>query len=130
DDAPRRYFDGVPSPTRPADNAFRVVPLHHVFGSDELSAISPPIAERVPEPYVALGTDDAHARGLDAGRLVEVALGEALVTLPIRVSPTLAPGAIGVPAGLPGLPVAAGRTARIRAVSAPAGDSNDAGERR
>ncbi|HEX6996100.1 MAG TPA: NADH-quinone oxidoreductase subunit NuoG [Gammaproteobacteria bacterium] len=126
DGAARRYFDGVPPPSDRAEDAFRVVPLYHVFGSDELSAASPPIAERVPEPYVAVSADDAHARGLDAGRIVEVALGDALVTLPIRVSPTLAPGVIGVPRGLPGLPVMAGRVARIR--PAAAGDRRDGGD--
>ena len=125
----RRYFDGVPAPTtRPAADVFRVVPLYHVFGSDELSAASPPIAERVPEPYVALGAEDARALRLDVGRTVEVALGESLVTLPIRVSPTLASGVIGVPAGLPGVPVAAGRVARIRPAALP-GEKRDEGDR-
>src|SRR5690606_10469568 len=126
-DAGRRYFERVPRVSQPEDDALRVVPFHHVFGSEELSAASPPIRERVPAPYVALGAEDAEARGVGAGRLVEVALGGTLVTLPVRVSPALAKGVIGVPAGLPGVPVTAARTARVRPAEPGAARDADAG---
>src|SRR5690606_6609761 len=80
-DAGRRYFEAVPAAEPPAGDALRVVVLHDVFGSDALAAASPPLAERVPKPYVALNAEDARARGLDAGRLADVALADELMTL-------------------------------------------------
>ncbi len=41
--------------------------MHEIFGSDELSALSPPIRERMPAPYVVLNPDDAARLGVAAG---------------------------------------------------------------
>src|SRR5690606_9442310 len=77
-DAGRRYFEAVPAAEPPAGDALRVVVLHDVFGSDALAAASPPLAERVPKPYVALNAEDARegarARGSAAGRIDTVDL--------------------------------------------------------
>ena len=37
-----------------------MLPLHHIFGSEELS-LSPGVAELAPRPYVALNPDDAES---------------------------------------------------------------------
>ena len=55
-----------------------MVPLHHLFGSGELSMLTPAIAERAPAPYVALGVADAAALGLRDGDGVDVQLGRRL----------------------------------------------------
>src|SRR5690606_5446428 len=113
-----RYAEPPALPERVPDGALLIVPLHHVFGSDELSALSPPVAERIPEPYVAVSADDARELGRADGGRAEVALGDTRVTLAVRVSPTLAHGTLGWPAGLRGLPVVAARTARLRPAAA------------
>src|SRR5690606_40699523 len=46
--------DSASSADRRSSEPLSIVVLHHVFGSEELSALSAPIAERVPKPYVAL----------------------------------------------------------------------------
>jgi NADH-quinone oxidoreductase subunit G len=109
----------------PRDGELRVVPLHHVHGSEELSALSPATATLVPEPYVALSPDDAGRRGLAAGDTARVvaAAGAAggpgtaggsagsgadrarELRLPVRIVDGLAPRVAGLPAGLPGLPL-------------------------
>lgn len=111
-DAHRSYFPIPPRPER-ADDALRIVPLHDVFGSDELAVSSPAVAERVPGPYAALGPGDAGARGLTDGDTAEIAVDETLVLLPIRIIAGLAAGTLGVPTGLPGLPFVASQTAKV-----------------
>jgi NADH-quinone oxidoreductase subunit G len=82
-----------------------VVPLHHVFGSEELSLVAPAVAERAPRPYLALHPDDASRLALAEGDEVDLALGEGTtLSLTVRLIPGLARGVSGVPAGLPGLP--------------------------
>ncbi|CAI8891400.1 NADH-quinone oxidoreductase subunit NuoG [Methylococcus capsulatus] len=83
-------------------DALRLVPLHHIFGSDETSMHSSAVAERAPHPYVALNPEDAARLGLAEGEEVELAPD---VWLPVKCLPGLAAGIAGVPAGLPDLPV-------------------------
>jgi NADH-quinone oxidoreductase subunit G len=84
-----------------------VAPLYHIFGSEELSARSPGIAERAPRPYVALRPDEAQALGLSDGETVEVALGSVAQRVSVRVEASLPAGVAGLPVGLPGMPFAA-----------------------
>src|SRR5690606_37843321 len=89
------------------------LPISDVFGSDELAALSPPVAERIPEPCVVLGPADADARGIVDGMTAEIELGETSLALPVRVVPGLAAGTLGVPIGLPGMPFIAAETAKV-----------------
>jgi NADH-quinone oxidoreductase subunit G len=87
----------------PADG-LRLVALHHLFGGEELSAESPPIAERAPSPYVGLHPADAAEQALTDGAPADVVLDGETLTLPVRLMPSLARGTAGLPYGLPGLP--------------------------
>ena len=45
-----------------AGGRWLVVPLHHIFGSEELSALAPGSRELAPQPYAGICTrDDANA---------------------------------------------------------------------
>lgn len=100
-DAPGRYAETVPRWFEPRRGEWLVVPLSHIFGSDELSVHTPGIAELAPEPYLALNADDARALGLEAGHVTELTVGGATYPLPVRLSTALPRGVAGVPAGLP-----------------------------
>jgi NADH-quinone oxidoreductase subunit G len=84
-----------------------VTPLYHIFGSEELSALSPGVAERAPQPYLALNPDDAGALRVNEGEDVELILDGAVYRLPVRFHPALPRGVAGLPAGLCELPWAA-----------------------
>jgi NADH-quinone oxidoreductase subunit G len=79
------------------------VPLHHIFGSEELSVLSPGVAELAPHPYLALNPQDAARIGASADEEVELNVGEISLYLPIRLA-DLPTGVVGLPTGLPGLP--------------------------
>ena len=85
----------IPAPFERRDGEFLVVPLHHIFGSEELSAAAPAIASLAPKPYLALNPDDAAGFGPEA----EV-LG---FRFPVKVLPELPRGVAGVPAGIGGI---------------------------
>jgi NADH-quinone oxidoreductase subunit G len=87
------YFGEAPAAFRARQGEWLVLPLYHIFGSEELSCYTPGIAQLAPEPYVALNVEDASAFGGAAelwGRRV-----------PVKVRPELPQGVAGVPAGIP-----------------------------
>ncbi|MEW6348291.1 MAG: NADH-quinone oxidoreductase subunit NuoG [Thermodesulfobacteriota bacterium] len=96
------YFSETPSGLRLQDGELQIVPLCHVFGSEELSALSPAIEELAPKPYVALGSATAERLRLNEGDVATLALGDEEHTLPVRVVPTLPEGVLGLPVGLLG----------------------------
>ncbi|MGH9936936.1 MAG: molybdopterin-dependent oxidoreductase, partial [Blastocatellia bacterium] len=101
------YFNETPAAFRPRDGEWLVTPLYHIFGSEELSVLSPGIAERAPQPYLALNPDTAVARRVSEGEEVELVLDGAVYRLPVRFHPALPRGVAGLPVGLRELPWAA-----------------------
>jgi NADH-quinone oxidoreductase subunit G len=87
------WFTEIPSRFEASPGQWLLVPVPHVFGSEELSRWAPGIAQLVPEPYVAFNREGA----LAFGQQVEC-LGH---RLPVKLAPELPDGIAGVPAGLP-----------------------------
>ena len=96
-----RYFGNVPEAFARRDGAWLVLPFHHIFGSEELSARGPAIAALAAQPYLALGPADAADLGVGAGDYVELRLGRSVYRLPLRLKTELGRGIAGLPAGLP-----------------------------
>ncbi len=78
-----------------------LLPAYHIFGSEELSAQSDPIAERASLPYVTLRADSANSLGVQAGDGLQLWIGEQAVSLEVQVSDDCPSGALLVAAGLP-----------------------------
>ena len=98
------YFREVPAAFVPREGQWLVVPLHHIFGSEEQSALAPGIAELAPAPYLGLNGQDLADLGAAEGDRVTVAVGVTRYRLPLRIVPGLPRGIAGLPVGLPGLP--------------------------
>jgi NADH-quinone oxidoreductase subunit G len=99
-----------------------VVPSYSLFGSEELSVLSPGVAARVPAPYLSLNPDDAGELRLAGESRVVVALTdtEGKWTVALRVSPAIPRGVAALSMGLPGL----------RFAALPAWGTLEAGERK
>jgi len=103
-----------------SSNRWLLVPSHHIFGSEPLSALSAPLAERIPEPYVALNPDDASRLEAGEGESVELQLLPQMErrVLQVKLSAELPAGVAAIPVGLPGLPEGAfWKAARLRTIS-------------
>jgi NADH-quinone oxidoreductase subunit G len=92
-------FREIPARFQPRRGEWLLVPLHHVFGSEELSRHAPAIAQLAPEPRLAMNGEDAAQAGLEAGALVEVSVDGATARLPLSLDGRLPRGVAGVPAG-------------------------------
>jgi NADH-quinone oxidoreductase subunit G len=98
------YFRDVPAGFVPREGQWLVVPLYHIFGSEEQSALAPGIAELAPQPYLGLNGDDLAGLGAAEGDRVTVTVGVTRYRLPVRIVAGLPRGIAGLPVGLPGLP--------------------------
>jgi NADH-quinone oxidoreductase subunit G len=87
----------VVSPAKP--DGWIAVPLHLLFGAEELSARAPAIAARSPGPAVALHPEDAAALGLAAGEEIEIEREGRRWRAPLRFLP-MARGVVAVTIGV------------------------------
>jgi NADH-quinone oxidoreductase subunit G len=87
------YFrEAQPSSQAQADE-WLLVPILHIFGSEELSRWAPGVAQLSPSPYVALNRDGASAFDGEVECLGH--------RVPVKLAPELPNGVAGVPAGVP-----------------------------
>jgi NADH-quinone oxidoreductase subunit G len=90
----------IPPAFSPLPGKCLVLPLYHIFGSDELSALSPGIQERVPQPYIALNASDAEKAGLAEGSPQDILLNGITHRFPVTLRAGLPVGMAGLPKGL------------------------------
>jgi NADH-quinone oxidoreductase subunit G len=98
-----KYFDQIPAAFAPSGDEWLLVPLYHIFGSEELSLSASGLAELAPKPYVAVNAEDAKRLHVEAGEQIAMKVAGAAYSLPAKIKAELAPGIAGLPAGLPGL---------------------------
>ena len=96
------WFQRIPEPAPALPGLWLAVPLHHVFGSEELSARAEPVAERSPAPYVKLNPADVARLG--HADSVELDWHGCREVLPVLEDDRIGPGTVGIPVGLPGMP--------------------------
>ena len=81
-----------------------LVALHHIFGSEELSARGLAVSKRVPKNYVMVNVEDARELKLSEGSVLDFEVNRQPYQLPVLISATIPKGMAGMPYGLPGLP--------------------------
>lgn len=102
------YFRAIPTAFTAVSGKWRIAPLYHIFGSEELSNQAAVVAEKIPAPYAALAPADAQRLGVGEKTTVVVRLAGQNLRLPVSLSEGLAAGSIGLPVGLPGMPALGG----------------------
>jgi NADH-quinone oxidoreductase subunit G len=94
----------VPEPFRARQDQWLLVPEPRVFGSDELSVLTPALAERIEPATLGLNAADAARLQLQEGEPVRIDLPHGMHTLPLAINSHLPEGVASVPVGLPALP--------------------------
>lgn len=92
----RGFADGIPARFTPGHGEWLAVPLHHVFGTEELSRHAPALQARAPAAHVAVNAEAAERLGVADGAKIEVAIDGASCTLPLRIAPELPGHVVGV----------------------------------
>ncbi len=96
-----QYFNDVPEKFKPVENQLWIVPVHHIFGSEELSAKAASVSKRVPQPYLLVNGDDAIKLKLREGDAIEFEIDGQQLRLPVKLSASISIGVAGLPVGLP-----------------------------
>lgn len=91
------YFADIPRRFERRTDYWLILPLYHIFGSEELSARSSPIMERMPAPYVALSIEDAGVQQVAEGQTVSLILSERTFRFPVLLNSSIPPGIVGLP---------------------------------
>jgi NADH-quinone oxidoreductase subunit G len=97
------YYTEIPEAFRRQHGLWLIVPCYHIFGSDEMSALSPGIIELCPRPYLGLSEEDMRTLELEPGQEAEFDSGHSTLTFPVRQIAGLRPGVAAIPTGVPGL---------------------------
>jgi NADH-quinone oxidoreductase subunit G len=93
------YFSELPTPFVRREDEWLLVPLDHIFGSDELSRLAPAISSLAPEPYIALNAADGERFAGEAG----VSIGDTWCRLPVKIRAELPDGVAALYAGTPAI---------------------------
>jgi NADH-quinone oxidoreductase subunit G len=94
------YFRDAPPRFQPREGEWLVVPLYHIFGSEELSVHSPGVNELSPKGYLAMNDGDAARLRFGAEELMLVTISGKPYQLPLKVRPDMPAGVAGVPDGI------------------------------
>jgi NADH-quinone oxidoreductase subunit G len=97
---PAAYFENVPQAFTQGPGTWLLVPLYHLFGSEELSVHAPGIASLATGPYVALGQEDAKQLKASPGDVVELLSDGSRFRCRLVIMPGLRPGIAGYTAGV------------------------------
>ena len=98
------FYQQVPEAYHPPKDRWLVVPLYHIFGTEELSSLAQGIIGMSPQPYLALNPDDAMEIQAIEGVEVEIDLNGASFRLPVRLDAALPRRVAGLPTGLAEMP--------------------------
>ncbi len=99
-----KYFTSVPEVFHSIEDHIWMVWTHHIFGSEELSARSSSVSQRIPKPYVMISAKDAEQWKLQEGQVLSFAIDKHLYSLPVKINSTMPHGVAALPYGLEGMP--------------------------
>ena len=99
----KKYFDEIPDAFIMKDGMLLIVPSYHIFGSEELSALSPSICELTASPFIAVNPEQVSDLDVNDDGTVEVAFSNISYYLPVKVNPFVPKGLALMPMGLEGL---------------------------
>ena len=95
-------MNSIPPSFKPVSGEWLIIPLQHIFGSEELSLYTPSVAERMPKPYIAIGKKDAERLMVEEDDQLHLKIGLSSYDFPVRVKQELVEGLAAIP-HIPGL---------------------------
>ena len=95
------FYKKIPGAFKARSNEWQFIPIHHIFGSEELSVISPAVKERSPDPYICLNPEDAKGLKVKGSDKVKLNIDGENFDLAVKFEKTLPKGLAGFPVGFP-----------------------------
>ncbi len=98
------YFKPVSDISRPKEGEWIIVPVYQIFGSDELSSVSPSVAQLTPEPFVVLSKNDSEKLEVKEGDYIELETLKTRLKVRVRTGRYSYRGLAGLSVNLPDMP--------------------------
>ena len=99
----QKHFNTIPPKFEPKADEYLILPLPHIFGSEELSMYTQGIEERAPKPYIAINPVDASDLKVMVGETLHLQIGQNEYDLLVLIREELPSGVFGIPYNIPGL---------------------------
>jgi NADH-quinone oxidoreductase subunit G len=96
-----QYSSTVPVAFKSKPGEWLLVPIFHIFGSEELSRHAEGMSQLIPRPYLALNPAEASQLGVNAGEQIKVTVEDSRFELEVVLRADLPLGMAGLHAGLP-----------------------------
>lgn len=97
------FMNHIPSAFSPSQGEWLILPLPHIFGTEELSIYTPGVAERTPKPYIVINKKDAKHLNVIENESLHVQIQDQNYLLPVMIKKELPDGLAGIPNNIPGL---------------------------
>jgi NADH-quinone oxidoreductase subunit G len=98
------YHADIPAPFEKTADSLLAVPLHRIFGSEELSNESAPVQTRIPQAFAAMNEKTLSDTGCTPDQSATVTFNGQDVTLMVRRDDRVPDGVVGIVAGYTDLP--------------------------
>lgn len=98
-----KFFNQVPEEFKSQTGQLMIVPRYHIFGSEELSSLSPSVAEVSAKPYIAINPQDFENLKIKDDKIFEIVLSNVSYFLPVKADSSVPKGLALVPVGLENL---------------------------
>ena len=95
-------FGRVPDAFEARANRWELMPVYRIFGSDELSAMSPAIGELTETAFVQLNSEDASSLGYVCGDRLSLISSRQTSEMELQINDAIPSGCAGYSIGLPG----------------------------
>jgi len=95
-----QYFSTIPAAFKSQPGEWLLIPIFHIFGSEELSRHARGIAQLLPRPYIALNLVEASLLGVQTGEQIKLTVARSQFELEVMLRPDLPRGVAGLSAGL------------------------------
>jgi NADH-quinone oxidoreductase subunit G len=90
------YFMNIPGAFTPRANEWLIVPFSQIFGSEELSVLSPGIAARASRSHLVMNPDDAAHLNVQDNDLVTIPMVDTTHRFIIKIDPAIPAGSAGL----------------------------------
>jgi len=98
------YFNNIPPALNLNKDEWLIVPVHQIFGSEELSSEGKAITELIPEPFLWINEKDCEKFKFTPDAKYKVKFNGQTLNLKIKTSNGIPEGIAGISANLPGMP--------------------------
>lgn len=98
------YFEPSKRENSTAKDEWLILPVHQIFGSEELSSMAPAVAERIEKPFLLVNEKDLITLSKSEGEMMTLTLdNNQTVEVILRIDPAIPPQTMGLSVLLPGM---------------------------